>query len=251
MLKGQRSDGSIATAFHAHTGAEVSGNLSTGNICWAGLAFIQGWAMLGNIDYLNAAEMCADYVLSMTKNTVGHGGFTLSSGSSTVSTEHCVDASALFSRLALELPGGGQLLSQTDLQTAARHARIFVESRFDPILGLTYTGTDATGVATNPHPIPEDTQVWTLLALGREKWLRGYDWTLQPAPDGLWTASSSCPSLGPSTRRSRAMVIRIRPFVARSKHDGQGVIDRSEEASVRGLPADKTRGQRPDPRRSV
>ncbi len=195
IVGSQNPDGSVPDARNAVTGAVVNGTTSTGNQAWAMLALMRGWQLTGDPSYMFTAEEIGTFLLGQ-KNTVGHGGFVLSPGSTVVSTEHNVDVAAAFGRMDQVLGGGGGiLLTAQQMLDGARHARIFVESRYDPVLGLTYTGTDASGIVTATSPIPEDTQTWTLLALGRSKWTSGYDWMRQDVPAGLWTNSTQCPLL--------------------------------------------------------
>jgi len=184
--------GGLPDAVHAETMAPVATDYGTGNQMWAVLALLKGYHVLGDARYLDAAVRIGEFVLHQ-KNTAGYGGFVLFPGSTIVGTEHNVDAYAGFSQLAREMTVHGRSADAAKFEAAAAHARIFVESRFDEVTGKTFTGTDETGVATNRSPVPEDTQTWTLLALGRMKWRRSYDWLL--GRDGLWARSTTCPTL--------------------------------------------------------
>jgi hypothetical protein len=186
--------GGLPDAVNVRTLEPVATDYGTGNQMWAVLALLKGYRVLGNPAYLDAAETVGSFVLEQ-KNTVGYGGFVLFPDNGVVSAEHNTDAYAAFSQLAEELDALGRSDAADEFWAAATHARIFVESRFDPITGKTFTGTDATGVTTATFPVPEDMQSWPVLSLGGSKWSRGFDWLL--GPDGLWTTSASFPRVGP------------------------------------------------------
>ncbi|MEM7203655.1 MAG: hypothetical protein AAF628_25550 [Planctomycetota bacterium] len=187
----QNANGSLPDEVHAATlAASTTGD--TGNQSWAILALVRGFEVLGNASYLTAATAAADYVVNNSENTMGFGGFFLNPSSDVVSTEHNLDLYAALERLAVHLPTMGAGLTSGDALDAATHARIFAESRYDPAGGFSYTGTTMGGVQTNPSPVPADVQTWGALALGRNKWLSGYNWLRSSS---LWTSSSSCPTL--------------------------------------------------------
>jgi hypothetical protein len=193
-IQAQEPIGGLNDAVNAKTLEPLAWDFGTGNQLWAVLAWLKGYRVLGDTRYLDAAEQAANFVLAQ-KNTVGYGGFVLLPNSTIVGTEHNVDAYAAFGQLAEELEARGRPAAAAEFRAAATHARIFVESRFDPVTGKTFTGTDDSGVTTSTFPVPEDTQTWTLLSLGGSKWRRGFEWLL--SADGLWTASQGCPKRGP------------------------------------------------------
>lgn len=195
MLGLQLEDGSVPDAVHVETLVAGEGPYSTGNQAWVLLAFVQGYESLGSAAYLRAASDIASYVLERTPSALGYGGFRLHPETVVVSTEHNLDLVAALTRLASHLPEEGEGLRRADALSGAAHARLFCESMFDPLRGLSWTGTDGGGVLALRSPIPLDPQSWSSLVFGREKWRAGLEWTLSPAPDGLWTRSQDCARL--------------------------------------------------------
>ena len=191
----QEADGKLPNVVHVATLAPNSPPHATGNQAWALLALVQGFESLGKPAYLAAAEALADYCITQTHGAVGYGGFRLNPTSAVVSTEHNLDLYPALSRLAPHLSMAGSGLTQPDALAAAEHARLFCESKFDAVLGATYTGTGGGGVLANKYPVPTDVQTWAVLSLGRSKWGAGHAWLTAPVPAGLWTSSSASPSL--------------------------------------------------------
>ena len=81
---------------------------ATGNVAWAGLALLDLYAATGEQEWLDAASRNAAWIVSQTSDTRGTGGFTGGIEGDDAhprkitwkSTEHNVDAAALFDRLA-------------------------------------------------------------------------------------------------------------------------------------------------------
>lgn len=192
----QNADGKVPDVVHAATLAPNSPPYATGNQAWVLLALVQGFESLGKPAYRDAAHALAQYCFSQTASGVGYGGFRLNPSSTVVSTEHNLDLYAAFTRYAAHAPVSGPGVTQAQALEAATQARLFCESKFDALLGATYTGTDGGGVLANKAPLPTDVQTWAVLSLGRAKWGAGHDWLTAPVPGGLWVASSSQPSLG-------------------------------------------------------
>jgi hypothetical protein len=197
----QRSDGALPDVVHVQTLAP-SPTASTGNQAWTMLALLAGHDVSGDERWLLAAERVADYLLDPSRallNPFGFGGYRLTAGSTVVATEHNIDLTPAFARLAAKLPSAAGLRTASEVQAAAERARIFAESRFDPLTGLVFTGTDGGGILSNTDVVPLDTQSWSVLSLGRAQWRASYDWARQTAPTGLWVASPGCPgAAGPS-----------------------------------------------------
>lgn len=194
LLAVQRADGSLPDIVHAQTGVAAAGS-STGNQAWAMLALLTGWEAQARKDWLLAAEHVAAHLLDPAtglQNPVGFGGYRLHASATTLSTEHNLDLYPAFSRLADALPTTAARLTVAEVREAATRARIFAESRFDPVSGVVYAGTEPDGVQSATLHVPLDTQTWSVLSLGREKWRAGYSWALTPAPDGLLVSSKAC-----------------------------------------------------------
>jgi len=194
MLTVQKDTGAFPDAINVLTGQDIpTPDFGTGNQMWAVLALLKGYDVWRISDpdralnYLEAAEAAADFVLVQTNNQ-GCGGFVLFPGSTLVSTEHNADAYAAFSRLADVLASRGDVTAAETFRTAAAHARIFVECMFDEETGKSWTGTTSRELTINKFPVPEDTQTWPILSLGGTKWTRSLDWLFE----NLWTTAGSC-----------------------------------------------------------
>jgi len=194
LIAAQRPDGSVPDLLNGATGAP-SAVISTGNSAWVMLAWLTGWEQLGEERWRLAAERLGAFLLDPVNRLVnpeGFGGFLLTPGSTVASTEHNLDLYPAFTRLAAALPTSAGLLSADQATQAALRARIFAEVVFDPVEGASFAGTLADGRQINRSPVPLDTQSWSVLSLGRDKWRTGYEWARQAPPDGLWLRSTRC-----------------------------------------------------------
>jgi hypothetical protein len=172
---------------------------ATGNVAWTGLALLDLYAQTGEREWLDAALRLAAWIVAQTSDARGAGGFSGGiEGDDThprkvlwKSTEHNVDAAALFDRLA-PLDKGG------DWTRGADAARRFVQSEWDTASGHFFVGTQSDGVAQNRTTSGLDAQLWPLLlAQAPKDWQRalkyverehgvdgGFDFNADR--DGLW-----------------------------------------------------------------
>jgi hypothetical protein len=172
---------------------------ATGNVAWAGLALLDLYAATGKQEWLDAASRNAAWIVSQTSDTRGAGGFTGGIEGDDAharkvtwkSTEHNVDAAALFDRLAA-------LDKRGDWTRHADAARRFVQSEWDAASGHFFVGTQPDGVTQNRATSGLDAQLWPmLLAQAPKDWQRalnfaerehgvdgGFDFNADR--DGLW-----------------------------------------------------------------
>ena len=172
---------------------------ATGNVAWAGLALLDLYAQTGERQWLDATLRLAAWIVAQTADTRGAGGFSggiegddaHSRKVAWKSTEHNVDAAALFDRLAVLDKDGGW----SRHAAAARH---FVQSEWDAASGHFFVGTQPDGVAQNRTTSGLDAQLWPLLlAQAPKAWQRalhyaerehgvdgGFDFNADR--DGLW-----------------------------------------------------------------
>jgi hypothetical protein len=175
-------DATHATWFEDET--QVSSN--TGNVAWAMLALLYFYETTHEQKYLQAADQLGSWVIANTSDNRGNGGFTggydgwengaPSGGNPNCatnifvngqckrlykSTEHNVDLYAAFSRLYV-----AEKLDQW--AQAAKQAKTFFLSMWDPAEQKFWTGTDEGGVNPATDVIPVDIQAWAIQALGSE-----------------------------------------------------------------------------------
>ena len=172
---------------------------ATGNVAWAALALLDVHSATGDPAWRDSAKHLAAWIIEQTSDVRGAGGF--SGGvegddaharkATWKSTEHNIDAAALFDRLAV-------LDGQGGWQTHADAARRFVLSEWDVDDGHFLVGTLADGVAPNRTTSGLDAQLWPLLlARAPKDWQRalhyverehavdgGFDFNADR--DGLW-----------------------------------------------------------------
>ena len=147
---------------------------ATGDMCWTGMALAHLFARSGNPQFVNGAIRLGQWVVNNTFSTSGAGGFTSGVDASNnpvtaKSTEHNIDAFALFTMLA-ELTGASSWTGQ------AQHARSFVQAMFNSTDGFFWTGTLPDGITINTNPIPEDVNTWSFLALKDNDFAGSVDW---------------------------------------------------------------------------
>jgi hypothetical protein len=172
---------------------------ATGNVAWAGLALLDLYAATGDQEWRDAAQRLAAWIIAQTSDARGAGGF---SGGiegddaharkvSWKSTEHNVDAAALFDRLAV-------VGKQGEWTRHAAAARRYVESEWDAASGHFFVGTQPDGVTQNRTTSGLDAQLWPLLLAHAPKdWQRALDYVgrehrvdggfdFNADRDGLW-----------------------------------------------------------------
>ena len=147
---------------------------STGDLSWVGMALAHLFARSGEQQFLNGAIRLGQWIVNNTFSTSGAGGFTAGVDSNNTpltykSTEHNIDACALFTMLA-------QLTGNSSWTTQAQHARSFVQAMFNTTSGFFWTGTLTDGVTINTSAIPEDVNTWSFLALQDQEYSGSVDW---------------------------------------------------------------------------
>ena len=157
-------------------------SINTGNLAWVILALAEVYQNVPQkTDYLEVAMALGDYIYANFYSpdsegggyTGGYEGWEPSEINPTPpdklmykSTEHALDLYSAYKRLAELAP------DQTDVNrytTASIHARNFVLSMYDPLLGCFYTGTQTDGKTINKANLPLDTNTWGILALLNDK----------------------------------------------------------------------------------
>ena len=147
---------------------------STGDMSWVGMALAHLFARSGEQQFLNGAIRLGQWIVNNTFSTSGAGGFTAGVDSNNTpltykSTEHNIDAVALFTMLA-------QLTGNSSWATQAQHARSFVQAMFNTTSGFFWTGTLTDGVTIHTRAIPEDVNTWSFLALQDQEYSGSVDW---------------------------------------------------------------------------
>ena len=147
---------------------------STGDLSWVGMALAHLFARSGEQQFLNGAIRLGQWIVNNTFSTSGAGGFTAGVDSNNTpltykSTEHNIDACALFTMLA-------QLTGNSSWATQAQHARSFVQAMFNTTSDFFWTGTLTDGVTINTSAIPEDVNTWSFLALQDQEYSGSVDW---------------------------------------------------------------------------
>jgi hypothetical protein len=148
---------------------------ATGDMAWTGMALAQLAHRTGIEAYLDGAVRLGNWIFNNTFDTRGAGGYNFTLGPNQVkSTEHNIDAFALFTMLA-------RLTGDTAAWTGrADHARIFVDAMFYAPGGFFFTGTGPDGVSVNPNlsqdNIPEDVQDWSFQAFANPDHAASIDW---------------------------------------------------------------------------
>ncbi len=125
--------------------------------------------------YLDGAVRLGNWIFNNTFDTRGAGGYNFTAGANQVkSTEHNIDAFALFTMLARLTGDAATWTGRAD------HARIFVDAMFNAPGGFFFTGTGPDGVSVNPNlsqdNIPEDVQDWSFQAFLNPDHAASIDW---------------------------------------------------------------------------
>jgi len=148
---------------------------ATGDMAWTGMALAQLAHRTGISAYLDGAVRLGNWIFNNTFDTRGAGGYNFTLGPNQVkSTEHNIDAFALFTMLARLTGDSATWTGRAD------HARIFVDAMFNAAGGFFFTGTGPDGVSVNPNlsqdNIPEDVQDWSFQAFLNPDHAASIDW---------------------------------------------------------------------------
>src|SRR5437879_4502880 len=148
---------------------------ATGDMAWSGMALAQLAHRTGIAAYLDGAVRLGNWIFNNTFDTRGAGGYNFTAGPNQVkSTEHNIDAFALFTMLARLTGDAATWIGRAD------HARIFVDAMFNTAGGFFFTGTGPDGVSVNPNlsqdNIPEDVQDWSFQAFLNPDQASSMDW---------------------------------------------------------------------------
>jgi hypothetical protein len=147
---------------------------TTGDMSWAGMALAHLFARTGERQFLTGAVRLGQWIVKNTFSSSAAGGFTAGVDANNnpltyKSTEHNIDAFALFTMLA-------QLAGDSSWAVQALHARTFVRSMFNEESDFFWTGTLTDGATINTNPIPEDVNTWSFLALEDAALAASLDW---------------------------------------------------------------------------
>jgi hypothetical protein len=152
-----RADGTVnvGTQF-GFTGTAV------GDMAWAGIALTALAERTGARRFLTGAVRIGEWVENNARTDQPLGGYKFGVDGADAklpysSTEHNIDLTCLFKRLA-RLTG-----KRVWLERRAR-AEAFVQGMWNSPGGFFYTGTND-GTTINTSPVPEDTQTWSYLSL--------------------------------------------------------------------------------------
>ena len=153
-------------------------SINTGNIAWVILALAEVYQIVPQkTEYIEVAMKLGDYIYSNFYSpdsegggyTGGYEGWEPSQSNPTPSdkltyksTEHSLDLYSAYRRLA-EIATNPIDIDR--YMAASLHARNFVLSMYDPLLGRFYTGTMTDGKTINKENLPLDTHTWAILAL--------------------------------------------------------------------------------------
>lgn len=188
-------DGRVRTSYEPHGirqgRVEITGpGTFTGNQAWAGMALTRLFHATGESKYLDGAVRIAEWIQTntadMQRAPFGYTGGQLENGSSLEwkSTEHNSDIAGFFTQLA-------QLTGDSVWADRAAVASTFVAA-MQSADGHVDTGTLLDGSTVNTHPVPLDSQTWTSLSTGDDRYDTALDWTLAHliATDGQYQGPS-------------------------------------------------------------
>ncbi len=153
---------------------------STGDAAWVGLSLAALYAHTGVRRYLDGALALGRWIVTSTRSPYRHGGYLGGvqgdgvTGQRWASTEHNIDAYALF-RLLADHTGDRSWYVRAEV------ARDFVHAMWNPVGGHFWTGTQGANPADDPDAvnrdvIPEDVNTWSWLSLGEPRYARSVDW---------------------------------------------------------------------------
>ncbi len=169
-------DGRIRTAYAPTPfGTKVSirdRSVMVGNMAWVGMALTRLSAASGNPAYLTGAEKIGTWIVKHARDTRGAGGYTGGITSSRIrwkSTEHNLDAYAMFTMLAAQT-------GDSSWTTDAQWAHKFVVAMWNATSRSFAVGTLTNGVTINTGEQPEDVNSWSYLALQDPTYAASIDW---------------------------------------------------------------------------
>jgi hypothetical protein len=146
---------------------------AVGDMAWAGIALaaLAGRTKAGR--FLAGAVRIGEWVEAHARTDEPLGGYKFGVDGADqklpfTSTEHNIDLTCLFGRLA-RLTGDGVWLERR------ARAEAFLDKMWNESGGFFYTGTND-GVTVNTSPVPEDTQTWSCLSLHDRRRARSVDW---------------------------------------------------------------------------
>src|SRR5262245_8488752 len=147
---------------------------AVGDMAWAAIALAQLYQRTRELRYLDGAINLGNWIFNVTFDTRGAGGynFGVDGGNNRLlfkSTEHNIDAFALFGMLA-------GLTGSSVWADRAQHARNFLAAMWNSDAGFFWTGTGADGATINRDNITADTQTWSFMALRDDLFARLIDW---------------------------------------------------------------------------
>src|SRR5262249_2551423 len=147
---------------------------AVGDMACAAIALAQLYWRTKELRYLEGALNLGNWIFNFTFDTRGAGGYNFGvDGGNNLqlfkSTEHNIDAYALFSMLA-------RLTDSSVWANRAEHARNFLAAMWNSDAGFFWTGTGADGATINRDNIPEDTQTWSFMALRDDLFATSNDW---------------------------------------------------------------------------
>jgi hypothetical protein len=147
---------------------------AVGDMAWAAIALAQLYWRTKELRYLEGALNLGNWIFDVTFDTRGAGGynFGVDGGNNRLlfkSTEHNIDAFALFSLLA-------RLTGSSVWTNRAQHARNFLAAMWNSDAGFFWTGTGTDGATINRDNIPADTQTWSFMALRDDLFATSIDW---------------------------------------------------------------------------
>ncbi|WP_447911838.1 hypothetical protein [Microbacterium phyllosphaerae] len=188
-------DGRVRTSYEPHGirqgRVEITGpGTFTGNQAWVGMALTRLFHATGEQKYLDGAVRIAQWIQTntadMARAPYGYTGGQLEDGTSLVwkSTEHNSDIAGFFTQLA-EVSGDPVWADRAAVATDFVAAMQSADGHVD-------TGTLLDGSTVNTHPVPLDSQTWTSLATGDDRYDTALDWTLANliATDGPYQGPS-------------------------------------------------------------
>lgn len=229
----------------------VNATTTVGSLAWAGMALTRLRARTGNDAYLDGALAIGNWIQDHAADTRGAGGYTggaRADGTSIQwkSTEHNIDAYALFEMLASAT--GDPIWS-----TRANAALTFVQSMWEPTHGRFFTGTEDDGVTVNDTLRPEDVNSWSYLALQAPEYEHALDWDrvhlaakadgfdgvsfCQGDRSGVWFEGTAHLALAFALRGSTADAAHAQRYLATIRRaqvsglnaDGRGIIAASKD----------------------